>query len=260
VCAVSLTGCLPFVVPPMRVSAGAGPAFGSFERPVGTVRPRAVANLRAGFHPLSLRQRAARRPFDIGAGYGVDLLSATHPTTIHGPYLEVGYYPVRAPLGSSTTFRWGGRGAFELLRLNDRFGYGGTLITEVELSGDTQGTFAGTGDDGTMTAGAAHGQWAIGAYVGGSGRDFRDGAYGAITLGLSARIPFLAGVMCCFWGDDDDDDGGATPSYALPTRRRERSREPAPREHVPAKPTRPASPTRTRPHVPARPKPVDDDS
>jgi hypothetical protein len=60
--------------------------------------------------------------------------------------------------------------------------------------------------------------------------------------------------------DDDDDDGGATPSYALPTRRRERSREPAPREHVPAKPTRPASPTRTRPHVPARPKPVDDDS
>jgi len=248
------SGCLPFAAPPARVSIGAGPATGELERSSGSLELRSTTSLRAGLHPLQLVPGASKRMFDAGIGYGGDLVFGHAPanydrrTSAHGPYVEVGLYPLRLPLGSATTFRWGGQGTADLLYLEPKntLGYGGSLSTAFEFSGDASGPFASADDDG-IVVGAGHGQWAIGGFVGGSVRHFPDGDYGGLTFGVSARIPLAAGVICCVWSGDDDDHDHHSPPPA------------APRPHKAATPT-PASkspePTTTPRASAPRPEPA----
>jgi len=184
--------------------------------------------------------------FDAGVGYGGDLIFGHAPanddrrTSAHGPYVEVGLYPMRLPVGDKTTFRWGGRGTADLLFLEPRntLGYGGTLATEFEFSGDASGPFA-TADEDSIVLGAGHGQWAIGGFVGGSVRHFEGADYGGLTFGVSARIPLAFGVIWA-WGSHDDDDHGSPPPAT-------------PRPHKAATPTPAAKapePTTTRVSAP----------
>jgi hypothetical protein len=156
----------------------------------------------------------------------------------------------------ASTFRWGGRATFDALFLepHDGLGYGGSLATTIELSGETKGSFSNAGDDG-FAAGLGYGQWAIGAFLGGSARRFPDAHYLGVTAGISARIPLVFGLACCLGlGDDDDDDDDAVVTR---TKSRPRPAEPPRRRYVPAKPTPVSSLAPTRIHVPSKAKPVD---
>jgi len=236
------TGCLPFVVPPGKLSAGAGPAAGQVERGTGDLEPKSVTTLRAGFHPLSMMPESSSRRFDAGVGYGGDLVFGHAPppynrrTSAHGPYLEGAYYPVRLPAGGAT-FRWGARANLDLLFLEPRdvMGWGGTVVTELEIGGHSSGAFADADGDGAVF-GTAFGGWSIGAFAGGSARSFPDSRYGAFTAGLSARLPFMAGILCCAWsgggGSDSGSSSSSTTTVRLPKRRHQ---------------TKPATPVRSSP-------------
>jgi hypothetical protein len=245
------TGCLPFVVPPLKLSGGAGPATGEVERGTGDLEARSVTTLRAGFHPLSMMPKASSSRFDAGVGYGGDLVFGHAPppqhgrTSAHGPYLEGAYYPVRLPAGRAT-FRWGARANADLLFLppRDVMGWGGTLVTELELGGHSDGAFANADEDGAVF-GTSFGSWSIGAFAGGSTRSFPASSYQGFTAGLSARLPFMAGIVCCAWPGTSDDDGNSgssssskRASFRLPKRRHE---------------TRPATPVRSS-SPPSRPE------
>src|SRR5262249_33887474 len=162
-----------------KLSVGAGPTAGNIERNGTPVDLTTSTSLRAGLHPLQLLDHASERAFDVGAGYGVDLLyghsevPGYRRTAAHGPYVEADYYPLRGRAGG-VMFRWGGRAVADLLFLEPNVrknvGAGGMLATEVELSGDADGAFADAGSDGAAI-GAARGQWSVGAFVGGAMRE-----------------------------------------------------------------------------------------
>lgn len=241
------TGCLPFVVPPGKISGGAGPSSGDVDRGAGDLEPRSVTTLRAGVHPLSMMPESSSSPFDAGIGYGGDLVFGHAPppydrrTSAHGPYLEGAYYPVRLPAGGAT-FRWGARVNADLLFLEPRgdLGWGATAVTEVEIGGHSSGAFADADGDGAVF-GTAFGGWSLGAFAGGSARTFPGSRYGALTFGLSARLPFMVGIVCCLWSGSSD-SGSSSSSSTTVVRREKRRHE-----------TRPATPVRASPR-PSRPE------
>ncbi len=240
------SGCLPFVVPPAKLSVGAGPAVGSIPRTSGTLEPRSVTTLRAGLHPLQLVEGASRRAFDLGLGYGGDFVFGRAPehyderAVAHGPYLEGAYYPVRLPVGSTSTFRWGARVNADLLFLEplDLLGYGAMAATEIELSGDANGPFAEADEQDGILAGAAIGQWSIGAFLGGAVRAFPEARYGALTAGISVRIPFAFGVACCAWSWGSDATTTETTEHSEPHHHHAEPAKSPPPERVRAKPKR----------------------
>jgi hypothetical protein len=228
------TGCMGFVVPPVKLSGGVGPVAGHVERGVADLEPTSVTTLRAGFHPLSLMREAPANALDAGVGYGGDLVLGHAPptfnrrATVHGPYVEGAYYPLRVRAGSATV-RLGVRANADLLfhQPSGARGYGSTLVTELEIGGYSSGGLSGDDDgdgDGDAVLGTVLGSWSLGAFAGGSLRSFPRSHYAGLTAGLSVRVPLIAGVVCCGWpsGDDDDDDDGATSSngsWHLPKRR-----------------------------------------
>jgi hypothetical protein len=233
--AALLTGCVGFVVPPMKLSGGAGPMAGQVEGVAGDLELRSATTLRAGFHPLSLMPQAPSGAFDAGLGYGGDRVfgqvapAFKRRTSVHGPYLEGAYYPVRLPAGSAT-FRLGLRANADLLFLQPEgiTGYGGTLVTEFEIGGYTAGGLSDEDDeddeDDESAFGTVFGSWSLGAFGGGSARSFPGSSYAGLTPGLSVRVPFIAGVACCVWpgeGSDEASDPGtsaAATTWRLPKR------------------------------------------
>ena len=216
--ASAATSCLPFVTPPARLSVG--PAT-HFDRVPGAAREDSrsgFTELRAATHPLDLVDGAENNWFDVGLGYQGELPPADNQDTpiVHGPYLELGAYPVSARLGPSLTLRGGTYGTVSSLWRTDlpSPGVGGSLGALVEISGGTAGTFAGSGSDGSVVAGYARGRWAIGLWGSGSLHDFSDGAYRGVAAGLSVRLPLLAGVVCCAWPDFSKHGGGGSARSA----------------------------------------------
>lgn len=195
------TACVPFLVPPTRVSVGRA---AHAERAPGSSTPesqQSVTVLRAAAHPLDLADGAEERVVDVGLGYQAEFVSAeaTPPSTVHGPYLELGAYPLRARLGSGVGLRGGAYGTIDGLWRSDSrdSGLGGSLGLLLELAGNSQGAFAGSGSDGSAVAGYARGRWGVGLWGSAALRDFEDGAYRTVAAGVSVRIPLLAGVVCC---------------------------------------------------------------
>lgn len=252
------TGCLPFVVPPAKVEIGAGPAMGAVKRSGGTLRPKSVTQLRAGFHPLDMMPTAADGPFDAGIGYGGDLVFGHSPgggrTSAHGPYLEAAYFPLRVPAGKAV-FRWGARGDLDLLYLEPKnvLGWGGTLVTELEITGHAQGAFADADGDGAVF-GTAWGQWSLGAFVGASARDFPVSHYQAITAGISARLPFMLGIVCCAFISPRSSSGGGSSNISFSGGSSTTATAPRPRHE-----TRPATPVRSSPPPARIPTPTRDE-
>jgi hypothetical protein len=255
--AVLLTGCVGFVLPPMKLSGGTGPMAGQVESGAGALELRSATTLRAGFHPLSLMPQAPASAFDAGLGYGGDLVfgqvapTFRHRTSVHGPYLEGGYYPVRLPAGGAT-FRLGLRANADLLfQPRGVTGYGGTLVTEFEIGGYAAGGLSDEDDEDDDTAfGTVFGSWSLGGFAGGSARSFPGSSYAGLTAGLSVRVPFIAGVACCVWpgeGSDEASDPGtssAATTWRLPKRHHQ---------------THPATPVRSSPKPERIPTPKRDE-
>lgn len=232
--ALAGAGCLPFVTPPARVSVGPAlrvpPVRGGSE-----VEPGAqLTSLRAAAHPLDLADEAERHWLDLGLGYQAEFAARDDVATVHGPYLELGAYPLEARLGSGVTLRGGAYGTVDGLwrRGTSDAGLGGSLGLLLEASGSSAGTFAGAGDDGSVVAGFARGRWGVGVWGSGALRDFSDGAYRSLAMGVSVRLPLLAGVVCCALPDFSGHGHGSkqrSPRAAGGARRLQRE---------PARPTR----------------------
>ena len=75
-------------------------------------------------------------------------------------------------------------------------GYGATLGLAVELADYGFYPVAHKDDDASYV-GLVGGQWGMGLYAGANLRDIGQGRYYAVTIGVSGRIPFSIGVLCC---------------------------------------------------------------
>lgn len=193
------SGCLPFVVPPARVSVGSAAHVDPFPGSLPSESEQAVLALRAGAHPFDLVEGAEQRLLDFGLGYHAELGPEGSVPSVHGPYLELGAYPLSAELGPRVHLRGGAFGTIDGLWRSGLAepGLGGSLGVSVEVVGSGSGGFLESGSDGTGVAGYAHGRWGFGLFGSGAVRDFSDGAYRALSVGVSVRLPLIAGVLCC---------------------------------------------------------------
>jgi hypothetical protein len=198
--------CVPFVVPPGQIAISGG---GRTDKPRQLEYPEQAqaitdsrpddsslsVDLRASVQPLQLFRSLNTRSFDGGLGYVAEgpRLDALR---LHGPYLQLDYYPYHRALGGGAQ-RFGIRGTTELLYgLNtDEQGFGVSLGVVYEVGGFAQGLF---GSAGAGIAGAALGEGAFGIYAGTSLRQTSAQAYYWVpSVGLYARLPAMAGLICC---------------------------------------------------------------
>jgi hypothetical protein len=246
--ALSLSsGCLPFIVPPARVSLGAGARLGAVPGAEPHARRDFVA-LRAGLHPLDVLAGSETRMVDVAVGYQGELPPAKSTPSVYGPYLELGVYPVAAPVSTAFRLKAGLYGTADLLYRSGYpdVGVGGTMGALVELTARTDGVFSDNSRDGSVVYGRSAGRWAVGLFGSGSLRSFSDGAYSDLVIGLSARIPFAVGVVCCVWPRSssrqthhDDGEREAPPNRphsAHPAPEQSQPEPAVPRKHVPAQP------------------------
>jgi hypothetical protein len=191
-------GCLPFVVPPARVSIGSATHIDAFPGSLPAESEQEVLSLRGSAHPLDLADGMEGRLLDFGLGYHAELAPPGGVPTVHGPYLELGAYPLAAELGPRVHLRGGMYGTVDgLLRSGmAEPGLGGSLGLLLELASSGSGAFLSRGG-GPVVAGYARGQWGFGLYTSASVRDFSDGAYRALSVGVSVRLPLVVGVLCC---------------------------------------------------------------
>jgi hypothetical protein len=169
-------------------------------------------------------------------------------TLVHGPELELAAFPWGASLAPG---RFGFFTQQSLLLSSHAagVGYGGAVGATVELFGYTSGAFENYDGDGAV-AGHSQGLFSIGLYVAGAYRHLGEGDYATATIGVIARTPVAAGVVCCAVPssdepssedsedegaqDDDDGDEGDEPTPKRPREHRPADARPR-REHQPAK-------------------------
>lgn len=211
------SGCLPYIVPPTQLSAGVGPSTGyvgdrSVREPGSTVH----YNLRAGLHPLSAIESLRSRRVDVGVGYSLERGNPGEAGSrlLHGPYLEVDAFALPAA-ESGASLRAGARLTGDLLfsRIDGEGRTGGAAM----LAGLVEWVDYGLGeyesDDGdTSVIGVRAGELSIGGFLGVSRVVIADQSYLGGVVGLSVRIPFLAGIICCSLGGDSDDSGSGSSS------------------------------------------------
>ena len=197
----STQACLPLLVPPMRARASIGPTAGRLaDGRDANSEPNVQVS--GAVHPLQAVKDLYGQPFDVGLGWGLDAPAKDGPGAIvHGPELELGYYPFRTRNGKND-IRLGAFTAGELLfseTASGAPGYGGTLGVNLELTGFSQGKLQGDG-----LAGGYVGTWGVGVFAAASHRSVGEASYVAAVLGLSVRVPFLGGIACCADASDID--------------------------------------------------------
>lgn len=216
---VPAAGCFPYALPPSQLSFATGPTNG-YIADSAVHEPDAHPshyNLRGGFHPLGAIEGMSDRSVDVGVGYQLERARPSDGDSrfVHGPYLELDGYAIPAKK-TGASVRVGARGTFDLLLANydyDRHvGAGGMLAALVEFVDYGQSEF--TSDDGeTSTAGITAGELSIGGFLGASYRNLGAQSYWGAVIGVTVRLPFVAGVACCYTGSDssssssDSDDG-----------------------------------------------------
>ena len=255
------TGCLPFVTPPLRASAGVGSAVGTLPSGSAASSGRTAGNFRAGVHPVQLFEEPHHRTYDFGVGYQLERLVVDGEPTVHGPYAEVAVFPWQKSHADST-LRAGGYVDAELVVARvggvDELGPGGTLGAMFEYTGVTVGDFASADEDSAII-GIGAGQWAIGLFTAAGYRHLGRGEYWTFTAGLTARIPFTAGVICCLDPFGDDSSGDHPDSSGGDDDEEEREGSPPPRRPIRRKPARPRPASSEKPveRKPAAPRPAD---
>lgn len=223
-CIGAASACLPFVVPPARLEMG--PGLRLHEDRARDVKD-GTALIRAAVHPMQVLDGAADQLFDVGVGYRAELPlhDEGEARTLAGPYAELGVYALRVPLGSSTRLRWGGYASADLdLTSTEPVGFGTTLGTLLEITGSSGGPFANHDAD-SHVLGMAKGQWGIGIFANTSLREVRSDFTQGISAGLSVRIPFMAGVVCCAWSWSSHDGSSSHAPHRHETHRERGKRE-----------------------------------
>lgn len=197
--ALASAGCVPFLVPPARVESGIGTRVHAPKTPEGVEGSRATGLVRAGVHPLQLSGPGAPPWADLAFGYRSEWVLDGSERPLHGPYAELGLYPLRPRLSRNTRLRFGGYTSADAVLTSAREpGLGGTLGTLVELTGFSSGAFGHSDGEGAV-GGVSHGRWAVGLFVSTSFRNAERRFSQTLTTGLSLRIPFVVGIACCAW-------------------------------------------------------------
>ena len=217
------SACLPFAVPPARVESGIGARL--LDREAASTSPSSTqaGAFRAGFHPTQLLSSPSDRTWDVGLGYRAEWRLHEQSPPLHGPYAELGFYPLRTGLGRTTRLRWGSYASADaVFEETTTPGPGATLGTLLELTGSTSGTFSSSDKD-SAVAGAAFGQWAFGLFASTSLREVDRRFSQSVITGMSLRVPFAVGVACCFWPSFDAIDSSqvasSSSSRATPKRK-----------------------------------------
>ncbi len=238
--ALTSTGCVPFLVPPARVETGIGTRVRPPKTRDGVEGSRATGMMRAGLHPLQLIGPEAPAWADFAFGYRSEWVLDDSERPLHGPYAELGLYPVRPRLSRSTRLRFGGYTSADAILTSAREpGLGATLGTLVELTGFSSGAF-GHADDEDLVGGVTHGQWAVGLFASSSFRNADDRFSQTISTGLSFRMPFVVGIACCAWpgnwSSSTSEEDSSEPRPASKSWHPKRSQPEKRRDYEPARP------------------------
>jgi hypothetical protein len=197
--------CLPFVVPPARLEVGPAMRRGDIHETNPNAKDAHLVAFRGALHPIGGLKNGDRKPYDVGIGYAIENQASndtstgnSRASTIHGPYVEVGAYPLRLPIEEKYAIRAGVYGTVNaLVRDNSsESGLGLTVGPLVEFTHNVTGPFSSEDEEG-KTAGAASGYWGFGIYGNASYRQFDGHGSYAYSAGVSVRIPFALGVACC---------------------------------------------------------------
>jgi hypothetical protein len=222
-----ISGCVPFIVPPARITVGPTLRRGNYEDEASTSDNNRLVSFRGGIYPMGAMKDGDRRLLDVGFGYTVEGSTQNQKpndvkvATLHGPYLEINAYPLRAPIGKDYGLRAGMSSSIDALfrdgnsRSNIGFSFGPVL----EFTGNVTGPFSSETDDG-FSAGSASGYWAFGIFGNASLRKLDEHNGRAYTAGLSIRIPFAIGIACCAVPDVGSNDHSSNSSSSHPTRKR----------------------------------------
>lgn len=170
-----VTGCMPYVLPP--VTADVGPSWSS-ER-----GSRTNLHVNAGYSPLHFSRATARR-FDATLGGSYDRESGDNIWGVSASAGPVFPLPSR---GSSVdrllpqlVGRWTTAGP----------AVGGRVVLERATFADFAKSTSGN------SVSSSYGEAAIGFYVE-ADLAFRDEREWALTAGLTLRLPATAGIACC---------------------------------------------------------------
>lgn len=195
-------GCVPYAVPPMRIGAGGGGAFGEVihqhQDDIVESHAQDMFHVRLELMPLDAFPALLHRDYDVGLGYVLEFVDADHPTGSfkHGPVVSGTYYPLRlgdpGPDGDDLVWRLGLTFRAELLLADMGRGWerGGGLSV-----GTTFGfaTFLDGDYSSAKGGGIAYGEGGVEAYVEGSLRSMHGGQYFLFTAGLLIRMPASVG-------------------------------------------------------------------
>lgn len=232
--ALGLPSCVPFALPPARVEVGSVPAdergpilsregeVNSSGAASGSVEGSNPTLFRAGVHPLQLLPKLAGRRVDVGTGYMIESgRQGDSAWEREGPYAEVGVYPFQAILGLGHRLRAGAVALGEYFLHDDR-GYraGVSASAAVELVG-----FTSRGFQLPNAVGMTYGEWGLGAFAGPGLRFGDHGEKWAGTFGVSARIPFTMGVVCCIDPTEHHGTGASRRNLSEPARHYHRAHE-----------------------------------
>jgi len=235
------SGCLPFAVPPSRIESGVGTRFYERDPATGVIAPKSAGVLRGAIHPTQVLGAPAERLFDVGLGYRGEWRLSEPGPALHGPYAELGLYPLRAPLGRRTRLRWGSYASADVVLADQRApGVGATLGTLLELSGESAGGSFSHVDEDSAVFGAAQGQWAVGLFANTALREVNDDFSQSVVTGMSLRLPFVVGVACCAWPrfGEREERHGVSKSASSRSKKSRKSEAPIRREHRAARPRR----------------------
>ena len=210
------SGCLPFawMTPPMKVSSGFGgsitirssPSANAEQDDIAPKKPGAM-NLYFGLFPLKAHPSMELRPFDFGIGYHISQFygGEDQGIVIHGPYLEMSWYPHTRPLHRKSLWnsRFGVHLQPRLLMITDsgyrKYGIATNIKFTAELSRYLEPNSGGNCDNDGCVFGSWFGEISIGIFAqtgyGFLGKthfvDIRAGVFLNIPISVGAGFIFL---------------------------------------------------------------------
>lgn len=190
----AMPACLPvpYVIAPLRVRAGGGVLVDEGGAASAT-RALPTADLTVGVHPGQWFDEHGVRPLDLGLQYRLEHSAAG---TRHGAALEGSWL---VPLSATRSWRLVPRAGLDFIRRIDAWGAGATAGLGVEYAGWVEGVDQGS--DARFGAGVRRGEAAIGLDLAATYRRFPGMNDWGVTLGLTFRLPALAGFTAIWIWD-----------------------------------------------------------
>jgi len=188
----AFAGCMPFVTPPVRMSAAYGGQPGLRADREG---PSGLWNLRASLHPADLVPQAHLNAVDFGVGYTVDKHSLfDSPFYSRGAFAEIGYYPWIKPLDRVAAARFGPFVTVDRLWTDEdhpRSGWGMSTGVAFEINGFAKGCAS----DNREVLACAYGLMGLRIFAILETRQIDEMRYMAPMFGFGWRLPAAVGIV-----------------------------------------------------------------